>query len=78
MDCVYQEDWVTVVKKSEIITGEFEGRDAEEAWLGGYEFADARLGTQWGRAPDYVEPDHSWPYWHDVVAKYKGWRKDTW
>jgi len=78
MDSVYQEDWATVVKKFEAITGEFEGRDAEELWLEGYKFAEVVPATTRGRAPDYVAPDHSWPSWHDAIAEYKGWRKDTW
>lgn len=78
MDCIYQDHDITVTTECvevelEDDEGEFEGRDAEEVWLDGYEFVKVRRPTMRGRPRS--ERDYSWPFWQDRVRNYAGFRK---
>ena len=74
MDCAYQKDYEhVIVKDCEEVEGAYEGDDAEEIWLDGYEFEPVRKATGRGHGPDY--PDYSWPQWENKVKGYAMFRK---
>ncbi len=75
MDCIYQDDDILVSKHFEVLEDEaFEGEDAKEVWLDGYEFPGRRsVGTQRGRMADEV--DYSWPFYKDKILNYDMWRE---
>lgn len=65
MDCVYQEDYVNVSKRCDVVELNeeeegFDGRDAEEVWLDGF--------TSSGSS------DRSWPAYKDPVQAYPMYR----
>ena len=78
MDSVYQENDPIITTQCvevelEAEEGIFEGRDAEEIWLGGFEIDKGRVQTSRGWPSD--ERDFSWPFWRDMVGAYEMFRK---
>jgi hypothetical protein len=79
MDCVYQEHFsiVTVEYQSLQLDNDeddFKGKDTDEAWCDGYEYAwdYAQQGT--GRGHQVDRPDYSWPFWKIIVGSYPMFR----
>ena len=78
MDCIYQEQDTNLSSECVEVEledggGEFEGQDAEEIWLDGYEFMKMQRPTGRGSPPS--EQDFSWPFWQDKVGTYAGFSK---
>jgi hypothetical protein len=78
MDSVYQgSDPIVTTQCVEVELedheGVFEGRDAEEVWLDGFEI-DRRMGLM-GRGLSRDKRDFSWPFWRDPVRTYEMFRK---
>jgi hypothetical protein len=87
MDSIYQETGVLVTKKRSVLKlgaeeGEFEGKDADEVWLGGLT-SDAEGQFPKGNSNEEEdgdendgehEPDHSWPFGEDRVRAYSMFR----
>jgi hypothetical protein len=74
MDCIYQENDRNVTTECVEVElkdheGVFGGRDANEVWCDGFEFADNRRGHPSGGS------DYSWPFWEDKVGSYEMFRK---
>jgi hypothetical protein len=79
MDCVYQEDFVNVSKRYDVVEldddeGRFEGEDAEEVWLDGFTFGEGVEDSDRGSEDDVDEPDYSWPRYKDKVQAYPMYR----
>jgi hypothetical protein len=93
MDSIYQETGILVTKKRSILElgadeGEFEGKDANEVWLGGLtsdaegQFPrgnsvniDGDEDEDEGQDEDEDEPDHSWPFGEDRIRTYPMFRQ---
>ncbi|KAH8684228.1 hypothetical protein BGZ60DRAFT_397058 [Tricladium varicosporioides] len=75
-DTVYQQDYSFVSKKCETVEvedgeGGFVGEDAEEVWLGGFEFDCENYESKW----EAEGVDRSWPNWMgEKVAGYEMFR----
>lgn len=77
MDCIYQDDDVLVEKGVEVLQdASFDGEDAKEVWLDGYEFQKPRMPTSRGRQQTLDKLDYSWPFYKDgdKVSNYTMWR----
>ena len=72
MECIYQDDERDVEKRSVVVEGEWEGRDADEVWCGGFKY-DRRVDENWKQIDE--PSDLVWPFFKDVVGQYKGFRK---
>jgi hypothetical protein len=85
MDSIYQETGILVTKKRSILElgadeGEFEGKDADEVWLGGLtsdaegQFPKGNSNEEEDEDDDEHEPDHSWPFGEDRIRAYPMFR----
>lgn len=76
MDCIYQDEDILVSKNVNVLENEsFEGQDAKELWLDGFEFSKTRRATERGRQVKEGDPDYSWPFYKDKISNYAMWRE---
>ena len=70
MECIYQTNDADVSKWLATVEADFEGDDAEEEWCGGLTCeGEHGLAKELSRMNNSGEPDYSWPFWRNPVAK---------